>query len=76
MKNSKFNFRNAPAIVGYTILAVVFNPIRRAFAIILFLTAVVLAGVTVFPFLFLFFGIDTANNFMDKYILPIVGWWD
>jgi hypothetical protein len=75
MKNSKLKFRSAPAIVCYTMLAVVFKPFKRLIGLILFLFGALVCGLTVFPFLFLFFGIEKANSWMDNNILPLVGWW-
>ncbi len=58
------------------LLAVIFKPIKRLTGLVLFVLGVFICGITVYPFLFLFFGFEVAGKWMDRNILPITGWWD
>lgn len=62
--------------VFYTLLVVVFKILKRLTGMIFFILGTAICGATVFPIIFLLFGIDKANDWLDRNILPFVEWWD
>lgn len=60
----------------YTLLVLVFKILKRLTGMIFFILGTAICGTIVFPIIFLLFGIDKANDWMDRNILPFVGWWD
>lgn len=62
--------------VLYALLVVVYKPMKRTTGLVLFFTLALIFGITVFPLLTVFSGIDRANDFMDRNVLPLVEWWE
>jgi uncharacterized membrane protein len=62
--------------VLYALLVVVYKPIKRIAGLVLFFTLAFVFGITVFPLLTVFAGIDKANDFMNRNVLPLVEWWE
>jgi hypothetical protein len=74
--NKEISKKKERTNVFYALLLLVFSVIKRLTGMIFFILGLVIFGITVFPIIFLFFGIDKANDWMDRNILPFVEWWD
>jgi hypothetical protein len=74
--NKEISKKKERTNVFYALLLLVFSVIKRLTGMIFFILGLVICGMTVFPLIFLFFGIDKANDWMDRNILPFVEWWD